>query len=209
MFLSRVRIFAALIAASAAMPALAQDPEPTAAEESMSAEESAITFSKGLIDEASATLTDESLSEEDRLQKFRAFLAEKMDLDFISRIVLAKRFRDEMTDEQQARYDAAFPAYMSRIYADQFNKIFGKPYEVTGSSPASRGDIFVATVFDIGDRKTLDVVWRIRNQSGADKIVDIIVQGSSVITVKRDEFSSYATSNGVEALIVELEGDAS
>jgi len=209
MFMSRVRIFAALIAASAAVPALAQEPEPQAAEEAMSAEESAVAFSKSLIDEASATLTDESLSEEDRLQKFRGFLAEKMDLDFISRIVLAKRYREAMTAEQQARYDAAFPAYMSRIYADQFNKIFGKPYEVTGSSPASRGDIFVATDFDIGDRKTLDVVWRIRNKSGADKIVDIIVQGGSVITVKREEFSSFAEANGVEALIGQLEGGAS
>ncbi|WDI30915.1 ABC transporter substrate-binding protein [Hyphococcus flavus] len=208
MFMSRVRILAALVAASAVTPAVAQEGAAPAAEEEVSAIDSATDFARSLIDEASQTLTNESLSEEDRLQTFRTFLGEKMDLDFISRIVLAKRYRSEMTEEQNQRYDAAFPAYMTRIYADQFDQIFGKPYSVVDSKPASRGDVFVATDFEVGDRRTLNVVWRIRNSDGENKIVDIIVQGGSIITLKREEFSSFVAANGVDALIETLEGEA-
>ena len=111
-------------------------------------------------------------------------------------------------EAQADRYDAAFPGYMTRIYADQFHKIFGKPYKVIDAKPASRGDVFVATDFDIGDRKTLNVVWRIRNRNGENKIVDIIVEGGSIITLKREEFSSFVTANGVDALIDRLEAEA-
>ncbi|WP_425408927.1 MlaC/ttg2D family ABC transporter substrate-binding protein [Hyphococcus sp.] len=205
--MSRVRILAALVAASAVSPVIAQEPEPVA-EQEVDNVEGATQFAKSLIDEASATLADDSLSEEARLQTFRAFLGDKMDLDFISRIVLAKRFREDMSDAQNERYDAAFPAYMTRIYSDQFHKIFGKPYTVVDSKPASRGDVFVSTDFDIGDRKKLNVVWRIRNQDGENKIVDIIVAGGSIITLKREEFSSFVAANGVDALIDRLESEA-
>lgn len=205
MFLSRVRIFAALVAAASMTPAaLARADAPAALAEDAKAE-AAIAFAESLISEATVTLSDASLSEDARLAKFRTFLADKMDLEFISKIVLAKRYRSEMNDAQSARYDSAFPGYMTRIYADQFNKIFGKSYEVVGSNPASRGDIFVDTDFNTGENKTLNVVWRIREIEGENKIVDIIVQGGSIITLKRDEFSSFVDKNGIDALLGKLE----
>ncbi len=205
MFLSRVRIFAALIAAASMTPAAyAADGAPAAQSEDAKAAK-AIAFAESLIDEASVTLSDASLSEDERHSKFQGFLAEKMDLEFISKIVLAKRYRSEMSDAQSARYDAAFPGYMTRIYANQFNKIFGKPYTVVGSHPASRGDILVDTDFETGEHKTLNVVWRIRDIEGENKIVDIIVQGGSIITLKREEFSSFVENNGVDLLLEEIE----
>ena len=51
--------------------------------------------------------------------------------------------------------------------------------------------------------------WRVRQlRSGERKAIDIIVQGVSIMLVKREEFSSFIATNGVDALLDRLEEEA-
>ena len=53
------------------------------------------------------------------------------------------------------------------------------------------------------------VDWRVRTlKSGDRKAIDIIVQGVSIMLVKREEFSSFIASNSVDALLDRLESEA-
>lgn len=208
MFMSRVRILAALVAASAASPVLAQDAEPAAAETEVSAVDGAVAFAKALTADATAVLTDETRSEEQKLEDFRQVLAEGMALDVIGKFMLGDT-RKTMTDEQTARYETIFPNYITKLYAEQFQEIVGKPLQVVEAKEFGSRDVIVRTKFDRKDGGPIMVDWRVRQlRSGERKAIDIIVQGVSIMLVKREEFSSFVAANGVDALMDRLEAEA-
>jgi ABC-type transporter MlaC component len=208
MFMSRVRIFAALIAASAAAPVMAQEPAPAAAETAEAgAVDGAIEFAKTLTAGATAALTAEA-SEEQRLTDFQQVLADGMALDVIGKFMIGET-RKSMSEEQIARYDAIFPDYLTKLYAEQFKDIVGKPLEVVEAKELGARDVIVRTKFDRKDGAPIMVDWRVRTlRTGERKAIDIIVSGVSIMLVKREEFSSFVATNGVDALMERLETEA-
>lgn len=208
MFMSRVRVFAALLAASAVTPALAQETQP-AAEVEVSAVDGAVAFAKSLTANATFVLTDESKSEAEKLENFRQVLADGMALDIIGKFMVGDT-RKNMSEEQITRYDAIFPQYITKLYAEQFQEIVGKPLEVVEAKELGARDVIVRTKFDRKEGSPIMVDWRVRKlRSGDRKAIDIIVSGVSIMLVKREEFSSFVSTNGVDALLDRLESEAS
>ncbi|MFC2952960.1 phospholipid-binding protein MlaC [Marinicaulis aureus] len=204
--MSRVKIFAALIAATAAAPVLAQDPEP-AVEAEESAIDGATAFAKTLTANATVALTSEK-SEAEQLTDFQQVLADGMALDVIGKFMIGEA-RNTMNDEQLARYDAVFPGYLTKLYAEQFQDIVGKPLEVLEAKELGARDVIVRTQFDRSEGSPIMVDWRVRRlKSGERKAIDIIVQGVSIMLVKREEFSSFIATNGIDALLERLEEEA-
>ena len=206
MFISRVRILAALIAAASAVPAAAQEPEP-AAEAQNAAVDAAIAFAKELTANATVALTSEK-PEAEQLADFQKVLADGMALDVIGKFMIGDT-RKSMSEDQLARYDAVFPDYLTKLYAEQFKDIVGKPLEVVEAKALGAKDVIVRTKFDRKDGGPIMVDWRVRElKSGDRKAIDIIVQGVSIMLVKREEFSSFIASNSIDALLARLETEA-
>ena len=209
MFMSRVRIFAALLAASSMTPAYAQDGDEDApAETEVSRIDGAVAFAKSLTADATVALTDEAADEATQLSNFQVVLAEGLALETIGRFMLGET-RADMSDDQTARYNAVFPDYITKLYAEQFDDIVGKPLEVLDAREIGRADVIVRTQFERDGDAPILVDWRVRElKSGDRKAIDIIVQGVSIMLVKREEFSSFIASNGVDALLDRLEEEA-
>lgn len=209
MFMSRVRIFAALIAAaSATQPAVAQDDPTPAAEAENNSIASAIIFAEKLTADATTVLTDEGASETEKLENFRVVLANGMALDVIGRFMIGEA-RKTMSDDQTARYSEIFPPYITQLYAEQFQEIVGKPLEVIEAKAIGARDVIVRTQFDRKEGSPIMVDWRVRHlRSGERKAIDIIVSGVSIMLVKREEFSAFVAANGIDALMDRLEAEA-
>jgi len=209
MFMSRVRIFAALIAASSMAPAVAQDAsDDTAAETEVSRIDGAVAFAEALTADATVALTDEAADEATQLTNFQGVLSEGLALETIGKFMLGET-RADMSDEQTARYNAIFPDYITKLYAEQFDEIVGKPLEVLDAREIGRRDVIVRTQFEREGDSPILVDWRVRElKSGDRKAIDIIVQGVSIMLVKREEFSSFIAANGVDALLDRLEEEA-
>jgi len=208
MFMSRVRIFAALIAAASVAPAIAQEAASPAAEAQDDGVGAAVAFAQGMTADATAALTDESASEADKLENFRGVLAAGMALDVIGKFMIGEA-RKTMSEEQMTRYNTVFPQYITKLYAEQFQEIVGKPLEVVEAKAIGARDVIVRTQFDRAEGSPVMVDWRIRKlRSGKRKAIDIIVSGVSIMLVKREEFSSFVATNGVDALLERLEAEA-
>jgi len=205
MFMSRVRIFAALIAAaSATAPVIAQDADPVA-ETQDSNVNAAIAFAKSLTDDATTALMNADAEDDQRLEDFRVILAEGLALETIGKFMLGES-RKTMTDEQTTRYESIFSPYITKLYAEQFEEIVGKPLEVVDAKAIGSRDVIVRTQFERKDAAPIMVDWRVRKlQSGDHKAIDIIVSGVSIMLVKREEFSAFIAINGVDALLDRLE----
>ncbi len=201
------KIFATL-AVSLAAPVLAAAPA-IAAEEAGANIDEAVAFAKDLTDKATAALTSDK-SEAEQLADFQGVLGEGLALDVIGKFMIGD-IRKSMTPEQLARYDAAFPPYLTRLYADQFADIVGRPLTVMDSKALGAKDVIVRTQFTRSDGPPINVDWRVRKlRTGEQKAIDIIVGGVSIMLVKREEFSAFIAQNSVDALIdrIEKEGRA-
>lgn len=194
---------AAGLAAIAALPAAAQGADASVAEAGASVDE-AVAFAKGLTDKATAALTSERTDAE-QLKDFQGVLGEGLALDVIGKFMIGD-VRKSMTTEQIARYDAAFPPYLTRLYADQFAEIVGRPLAVIDAKALGARDVIVRTQFTRKEGAPINVDWRIRKlRSGEQKAIDIIVGGVSIMLVKREEFSAFIAQNDVDALIARIE----
>lgn len=188
-------------AAAPAKPAVATAPTPLTTDE-------ATKFAKDMTAQATAALTDKSLTRAKQLEKFKVVLANGLALDVIGKFVIGDA-RKTMTPTQVARYDAAFPNYITKKYAEQFDEIVGRPLEVKEAKALKTGDVVVRTQFSRASGNPILVDWRVKKlKDGKLRMVDIIVQGVSIMLVKREEFASFVKQNGVEALLTRLEADA-
>lgn len=194
-----------------AAPAAAQDAAPTETVDTTAAPspvDAAIAFAKAMTDKATAALLNPNASESEKLDAFQEVLSESLALDVIGKFMLGEH-RKEMSDDQLARYNAIFPEYITRIYADQFKDIVGRPLEVLEAKAIGERDVIVRTQFERKDGDPITVDWRVRKlRSGDLKMIDIIVRGVSIMLVKREEFSSFIASNGIDPLIARLEKEA-
>ncbi len=190
---------AALCVAAPAAYAAAADTEDAGA-----SIDDAVAFAKDLTGKATAALTS-AKSEAGQLAEFQKVLGEGLALDVIGKFMIGD-IRKSMTAEQLARYDAAFPPYLTRLYADQFADIVGRPLEVIDAKALGARDVIVRTQFARKDGPPINVDWRIRKlRTDEQKAIDIIVGGVSIMLVKREEFSAFIGQNGIDALILRIE----
>ncbi|MEM9704960.1 MAG: ABC transporter substrate-binding protein [Pseudomonadota bacterium] len=217
------RIYVALVAAAVAsfavaLPVTAQDgagasavagatKETSEAQEKAQKISDAVAFTEMLTERATAALTAADKTEAEKLTDFQGVLREGLALDYIGRIIIGDA-RKTMSAEQTARYEAVFPEYITRYYADQFADIVGRPLVVIDSRIVRR-DVIVRTQFSRSEGEPISVDWRVRElKSGDQKVIDIIASGISIMIVKREEFSAYVAANGVDALLALLEEQA-
>ncbi len=196
---------AGLVLAAAAPVAFAQG-APAAATAQSADIDAAVAFAKTLTANATAALTSAKPKPE-QLADFQKVLGEGLALDVIGKFMIGET-RKSMTPAQIARYDAAFPPYLTKLYADQFAPIVGRPLEVVDAKALGR-DVIVRTRFNRREGSAINVDWRVRTlNSGERKAVDIIVSGVSIMLVKREEFSAFVARQGVDALLARIEKES-
>lgn len=208
MFMSRVKFLAALLAVSTAAPGLAAAQDAAAETEAPSAIDGAVAFVNDLTAAANVAMGDANETEAEKLAAFQTVMADGLALETIGKFMIGDA-RKTMSEAQLARYDAIFPAYITKLYAEQFDEIIGKPLEVIESKTIGARDVIVRTQFPRNEGSPIMVDWRIRElRSGGRKAIDIIVSGVSIMLVKREEFSAFIAANGVDALLDRLETEA-
>lgn len=167
----------------------------------------AVEFTRDLTDRANDAFTNTQDANE-QLVNFQHVLNEGLALDFLGRFMLGE-YRNDLTEAQQERYNKIFPIYITRLYADQFKDIAGKELTINDATPFGRRDVIVRTQFLRDDGSPVKVDWRARKlKTEGHKMIDIIVSGVSIMTVKREEFSGFIATNGIDALIIRLETEA-
>jgi len=207
---STIAIITSLAALSAPIAIPLSFAQETAPQEitNQSPIEAATSFAKTLTEDAAAALATENANEEERLQAFQDVLREGLALDTIGKFMLGEA-RKSMTEQQLQRYTDVFPPYITRQYAEQFSGIVGQSLAVIDAKEFGRRDVIVRTQIQRTNGTPVNVDWRIRKlRSGDHKAIDIIVSGVSIMLVKREEFTAFITTNGIDALLDVMEAEA-
>jgi phospholipid transport system substrate-binding protein len=164
--------------------------------------EGAQQFVRSLGDRVMALL-QEDISPEERQAELRQVLNEATDLDLVGRLVLGRYWRSA-TEEQRAEYTDLFRRFVMQNLASRLDTYRGQSYQITGAQVVDDRDALVSTRITRPGSPPLKVDWRLRDTDGDLKIIDVIVEGVSMVVSQRSEFASVIGSAGMDGLLDRL-----
>lgn len=166
------------------------------------AEERAKTITQRLLGDAHQALTGGGGA-----PGLRTAISSAFAFDIWERFMLQKH-EDAFTAPQMAEFRALLPGYMAHLYREQFNRGLSVPPDVNGTRKVRR-DTLVASYFPRPNGGELPVDWRVREfpDRGA-QVIDVMVAGTSFLSLKRDEFDALIKRGGPEVLLDHMRQNA-
>ncbi len=164
-------------------------------------------FVKALGNRAIELLTSTQISDEEQAMRFRTLLREGFAVDKIGRFVLGK-YRRKATIEELKEFLELFENYIVSLYSSAFRNYSGETFVVSRvvNTRNAHDTMVVTHINPETDPNPTKVVFQVRNWKGVYKVLDIKIQGVSMILTQRDEFTGLIRNNGgkVAALISAL-----
>ncbi len=169
---------------------------------------------KDLAERAWQLLNRDDLDQRSRIDQLTELLKSKTDVPLLSRLVLGRHWQ-QLNEAQRTGYEELFATVVMRNLArrlDQYANGSSGPldqhFRVLSGQPAGHDDILVRTKVLTQAGDSLDVDWRLRARDGQPVIIDLIVQGASLLVSQRSEFAAVIERSSLEGLLTELRARA-
>ena len=191
MKLIRLLVLGLLVSVTIAQPAAATATSPQEAQQ----------FIQKLGDEAVKTLSDKAIPLTQREADIRELLRKNFDLETIGRFVLSRYWRTASAD-QRSEYMTLFSEYVLKTYARRLGAYSNEQFKVTSSKPLGSRDAIVLTeITQQAGGQPITAGWRVRDSDSSYKIIDVMVEGVSMVAAQRSEFEAIMQKQGLTGLI--------
>ena len=158
-----------------------------------------------VLDLANATITslsDEDLTDADRRIQFADLIDQGFASDYIAKVVLGRYWR-KLESDQRPEYMRLFRSFMLETLMSRLSLFNDEYLEILGHEFTKKGDIFVLSqIVMVND--AFDVDWRVRRFEGGYKIIDVRLEGISMVITNHEEFTSTAFTEGMDGLMDSL-----
>ena len=124
--------------------------------------------------------------------------------DKVSRMVLGKNWT-KATPDQKTAFQAEFRSLLIRTYATALSKYKNQVIEYKPFRKASESNVAsVKTLIVQPGGQPIAVDYTLEKQGDAWKVYDIVIEGVSLVTNYRGQFSQEIRTNGLDSLIKKL-----
>jgi len=155
------------------------------------------------IDEVLAILRDSKKSDTQRRPELEAIARDRFDFETMSRLVLAANWK-KLTPSQQTEFVDEFTRFLANDYGSRIERYEQEQVEITGERAEARGDFTIKTKIIGGKNNGALVDYRMRQKDGSWKIIDVVIEGISLVANYRDQFREVAGSGGPAVVIEKL-----
>jgi len=132
-------------------------------------------------------------------------LLEGIDFDIVSMHTLGRYGRKP--DGQEFReFSMLFSAYIIDLAIEKFGALPIRSYSIVEARPLPNGDVMVNTAVVPDGADTLNTGWRVRGTPEGLKIIDITVDGYSMVTHFSNQFSDWLSKAGLSGLVSKMRG---
>tara|TARA_B100000287_G_scaffold391281_1_gene402815 strand:- start:228 stop:686 length:459 start_codon:yes stop_codon:yes gene_type:complete len=130
------------------------------------------------------------LSIDEQKTELKKLFQKYVDVPIIARAVLGKSWRLANSD-QRKRFINVFKTYVSHKYGRQFSEFKGTTLEIIKSRDTlTKAGVLVSTLVVVPGNPSMKVVWQVSDGSGSLKLIDLRVEGISMLSTERQEFRS-------------------
>ena len=153
-------------------------------------------YTQNLIDDAIVKIFNKNLSPNERVIPFRKVLNDNFDFDYISKFVLGVYGRG-ITPEQLDKFSKQFAELNVYSYVKKFESYTDSKINVVDVKEGKKqGQYFVSSkvlAMNSGD-KDYSVDWRIMKVGDKYQVIDIIIEGVSMVMSYKNEYAPILKS---------------
>jgi phospholipid transport system substrate-binding protein len=174
----------------------------------MAAEDPDITVApRELIDDAASRIVS-ILSRKDqasdvRVAEIEAIAYELFDFTTMSKLTLARNWR-KLDKEKRAEFVREFKRNLSRTYGTRLDRYDQEDIEIFGTQIEPRNDVSVKTRIVGGQFDGAVISYRLRERSERWRIIDVVIEGISLVSNYRSQFSEILNNGTIDDLMVKL-----
>ena len=155
------------------------------------------------IDEVLVVLNDKSLSTEQKRSRIEKIAYQRFDFPTLSRLVLARNWQ-RFSKQQQDEFMEEFKRYLAVNYGNRIERYDQQKVDIVGERQEPRGDVTIQSVVRGGEFEGAAVDYRMRERDGQWLVIDVIVEGISLVSNFRDQFKEVLARGGPEELLQAL-----
>lgn len=155
--------------------------------------------------EALVAIVNSDAPSAQKKQQVARLLAEAVDVSGVGRFVVGRYWRTASPEEQR-EFQTLFQDLLLETIAVRFGEFKGLKFQVTGSGRADEESKGVMASIERPGQPPANVEWRVADQGGTLKVVDLIAEGTSLRLTQRSEYTSVLQRNGgkFEALLAAM-----
>ena len=144
-------------------------------------------------------------------RRLMAAIESQTDLSLLARMTMGRYWR-QASAKQRETYVGVFRHYLLQSFTSRLRRYTGtdlgaaqKRFAILGTRDVGKSDMLVRSRIEPPSGAPLKVDWRIRSRGGRLFIIDLVVEGVSLVITQRSEFSSVLERIGIDGLITELQ----
>jgi len=150
-----------------------------------------------------AVLQTPDLTLDQRRTRIEKIVYVEFDFQTMSRLVLARNWK-KFDAAQREAFIREFKRHLSRSYGTRLARYEQEQVEVTGERTEKRGDVTVLTVIRGGQFDGAEINYRMRDREDSWRVIDVIIEGVSLVSNFRSQFKDVVSREGPAGLIEQL-----
>jgi len=162
-----------------------------------------------LVDQVWRMLAEGGIENVDR-DNLLAVVDEGADLSLLGRLVLGRYWR-QANSRQRTEYLRLFRHYIFQTFVQRLRQYVGSDlgyvsdrFQVIASRRVGERDVLVQSRVAPPTGQPVRVDWRLREGPEEPVIIDLIVEGISLLVTQRSEFAAVLERGGIDGLLSEL-----
>ena len=148
-------------------------------------------------------LNEKGSSEESRRDRIAEIAYTHFDFDTMSKLVIARPWR-KFSKEQRSEFIAEFKTHLAQSYGRRLSRYDGVNVKVTTEVAEQRGDVTVNSQVVGGQFDGAVMAYRMRGKTGTWLVIDVIIEGVSLVSNFRSQFKPIVAQGGAEELLRRL-----
>ncbi len=148
-------------------------------------------------------IKDEVTPAAEKRDQLEALFDETADFYTVSRLVLARNWT-KLNKDEQLEFQRVFRRHLSITYGRNVDNFPDIAFVVSGEREEARGDRTVNTKIIRPNAADILIDYRMRVRGSEWKIIDIVIEGVSMVSNFRSQFQDVASKRGPKGLIALL-----
>lgn len=146
------------------------------------------------------TLRDKSLDSEQRRTRVEDIVYRYVDFETLSRLVMARNWR-KLSESEQEEFKVEFKKHLSATYGENIDNYRNEKVEILSERKEKRGDVTVKSKIVRSGSEPILVDYRLRQNDGEWKVIDLVIEGVSLVANFRSQFQEIISDGGTERLL--------
>jgi phospholipid transport system substrate-binding protein len=155
------------------------------------------------IDLVLVVLNDDGLSTEQQRSRIEKIAYDRFDFPTVAKLALARNWQ-RFSKPQQAEFIEEFKRYLAVNYGNRLERYDQQKVEIVGERQEPRGDVTIQSVVRGGEFEGATIDYRLRQREGSWLVIDVVVEGISLVSNFRDQFKEVLARGGPQHLLEQL-----